>query len=120
MRGVREVSFSDRPGAFDVTKEDVERLRYLNNPRKAAQYLGIPQAQVEDVWAEMPDHRERGGSIGPRESTGRNASAIFRRKARCGSERLREQVVGSMLRWGEINGTTPEETVGFLLYGKTA
>lgn len=106
------------PGAYEITRSEVEALRYLNCPKKAAEYLGIPKAQVEDVWAEMPDARQRSELTFERDSSGFKTQTDAREDARQGSERLKTELLQAMLRWGQCNGTTPEETVGSLLYGR--
>ena len=104
--------------AFKTTKEDIEGLRYLNCPRKAAVYLGIPEVWVQDVWAEMPEPRQRANDlISDRESSGNSAYSDFKHDAFIGSERLRDCMIRSMYRWADSNGTTLDEAARFLMSG---
>lgn len=106
--------------AFEaITREEIEALRYLRDARKAALYLGIPQVQVEDVWAEMREPRWPSQYLQHGDdSSGLGAHTERRLKARLGSERLKALILQSMLRWADCNGTTLHDAGQFLLQGK--
>ena len=102
----------------DVTRQDIEALAYLKNARKAAVYLGIPQIQVEDVWAEMPRPQARANEvIEVNGSKGFYSHQTAREQATEASAKLREQLLSSMLRWANDNGTTLQQAGQFLLQG---
>ena len=104
--------------AFKTTREDIEALAYLKDPRRAAHYLGIPQVQVEHVWAEMREPRQRCNEFTyDRESSGLNTHAESCSEARAGSDRLKEATLAAMIRWADRNGTTIDDAARFLLSG---
>lgn len=110
---------AERAGAFEVTREEVESLHYLKNARKAALYLGIPEVQVEDVWAEMVKPRElHGARTVTVDSSGQHAHVKARINSQTASERLRDSILSAMIRWADCNGTTIDEAAGFLMSGK--
>ncbi len=83
--------------AFKTTREDIEALAYLKDPRRAAHYLGIPQIQVEDVWAEMREPRQRCNEFTyDRESSGLNTHAEDRADATAASARLKDATLAFM------------------------
>lgn len=105
----------------DVTRQDIEALAYLKNARKAAVYLGIPQIQIEDVWAEMPQPQMRANEVIERNgSLGVHSHVKAREDAELASRRLRKELLNSMLRWANDNGTTLQQAGQFLLQGKVA
>lgn len=105
----------------EVTRQYIEALAYLKDARKAAVYLGIPQIQVEDVWAEMPrPHLRANEVIEVNGSNGFYSYQTAREQATEASAKLREQLLSSMLRWANDNGTTLQEAGQFLLQGRVA
>lgn len=93
--------------SLHVTKEEVESLRYLKDAKRAAAYLCIPVVQVEDVWAEMPDPSERNVEL-----------KTERERLTKASERLKSELLQSMLKWARHNGTTLQGAGQFLLQGQ--
>lgn len=100
--------FAIAEGRFEVTRQEIESLRYLKKARVVADYLGIPQAQVEDVWAEMPDRREYHNHYlynkPERESSGLNQLAEARESARIGSDKLKRALGTYFRNWEVQNG----------------
>lgn len=102
-----------------IDRVEIERLRYLNDPRKAAMYLGIPEVIVEDVWAEMRRPLRRANDlIFANQSTGDNRHLQDRQEATVASTRLRRETLRAIIRWADCNGVTVDDAAGFLLSGK--
>lgn len=92
-------------GTFEITREEIANLRYLRNPRTAALYLGIPQVQVEDVWAELPQPRKNhSGYTYRRESSGLNELNTHQSNAIQGSRNLRHAYSMFFAKWEKENG----------------
>lgn len=102
-----------------IDRVEIERLRYLNDARKAAMYLGIPEVIVEDVWAEMPKPNQRANDITSGNiSKGDLRHVADRQHATQASTQLRRAMLGAIIRWADSNGRTIDDAAGFLLSGK--
>lgn len=114
-----------RVGTFAITRSDVEALRYLNDPRKAALYLGVPQVQVEDVWAEMPEARSNhSGKIEYRRRKSAVNTADYRETGKPSAEsaslELKNAILGVFIRLADEEGVTVDEVAAVQLSGRLA
>jgi len=92
-------------GPWDMTtKDEIERLSYLKNPRTAAVYLGIPQVLVEDVWAELPKPRSSDRHVPKTAGSGLNSHLVEREQATTGSGNLRDAIIAYFRKWEQENG----------------
>lgn len=92
-------------GPWDMTtREEIERLRYLKNPRTAAVYLGISQTIVEDVWAELRKTRSTGQYVPETAGKGFNSHLIERGQAEIASRNLRDAIMAYFRKWEQENG----------------